>query len=569
MGREQRAGSRWLKCAPKLSSQRPITITAKINMTFSFQIPGPGQQTQIAIEPGSSVIFVGANGSGKTRLAVFIEDAMGERAHRISAHRALRLDPAVPKIRGEEALRKLRYGYEGEQARIHYRTAHRWAESKPATAMLNDFDCLIQALFAEQSVTTLDTHQKCRAGNLTQATATKFETLSGIWQRLIPHRKLVISGDDIRVAVVGAPGDYSASEMSDGERSIFYLIAQALLAAESSLLVIDEPELHVHPSIMSSLWDEIEAARKDCAFLFITHDLQFSASRAAQKYVIRSFASTPSWTIESVPEDTGFDEDVATMILGSRRPILFVEGSGNSLDIAIYRCCYPQWTVIPRGSCEQVVHAVVTMRANAQLTRVTCAGIVDADDYTAEDIRYLNELKVFPLPVSEVENLILLPRVSRAIAQLEGLTGEELDLRLRRLEDAIFASLKSPAAIEDVVVKHCRRRIDRALKKIDLSASKNIAALLAEYNTQTANLDIENIAEGAKRKILNAMENRDLPGLLTIYSNKGLLAQAALHLKDTRMAAFDAWLTRMLRDEVRAPGLATALKAVLPPVPVP
>ncbi|MDQ9247827.1 AAA family ATPase, partial [Escherichia coli] len=67
-----------------------------------------------------------------------------------------------------------------------------------------------------------------------------------------------------------------------------YLIAQALVAAESSLLVIDEPELHVHPSVTSRLWDEIEAARKDCAFIFITHDLHFAAARTAQKYVIKS-----------------------------------------------------------------------------------------------------------------------------------------------------------------------------------------------------------------------------------------------------------------------------------------
>ena len=491
---------------------------------------------------------------------------MGDGAHRISAHRALKLNPAVPKIRGSEALRKLRYGWDHENATIAHRATNRWADSKPAVAMLNDFDSLLQALFADQSVMTLETHTKYRSGTLTNAAATKFETLSEIWQRLLPHRQLVVSGDDIQVAVVGEPGSYPASDMSDGERAIFYLIAQALVAAESSLLVIDEPELHVHPSIMSSLWDEIEAARKDCAFLFITHDLHFAAARATQKYVVRSFAPTPAWTIESVPEGTGFSEEVTTLILGSRRPILFVEGAGTSLDIAIYRCCYPQWTVIPRGSCEQVVHAVVTMRANAQLTRVTCAGIVDADDYTADDIKYLNGLSVFPLPVSEVENLILLPEVSCAIAQLEGLGGEELELRLSKLKAAVFATLQSQAAIEDVVVKYCRRRIDRTLKKIDLSGSRSIADLVVEYGTQTANLDVTGLAAGATRKIQDALADNDLPSLLTIYDNKGLLALAAQYLKETRMAPFDAWLTRILRDETKAPGLAAALKAFLPTV---
>lgn len=432
--------------------------------------------------------------------------------------------------------------------------------------MLNDFDSLLQALFAEQSVTTLETHTKFRSGVLTQATATKFETLSEIWQRLLPHRQLIISGDDIQVSAINAPEKYPASDMSDGERAIFYLIAQALVAEDSSLLIIDEPELHVHPSIMSSLWDEIEAARKDCAFVFITHDLHFAAARTAQKYVIKSFAPSPFWTLESVPEDTGFDEEVTTLILGSRRPILFVEGAGTSLDLAIYRCCYSQWTVIPRGSCEQVVHAVVTMRANEQLTRVKCAGIVDADDYTAEDIRYLNDLGVFPLQVSEVENLVLLPEVSRAIATLEGFNGAELEHKLVNLKTAIFGTLQSQAAIDDVVVRYCRRRIDRMLKKIDLSGPKIIAELIQEYNTQTAALDVSGLAAGATHKIQDALENGDLPKLLTIYDNKGLLALAAQHLKQARLATFEAWLTRMLRDETKAPGLSAALRAVLPNV---
>lgn len=535
-------------------------------MTFNFQIPNSDQQTSIAIEPGSSVVFVGANGSGKTRLAVFIEEAAGIDAHRISAHRALNLNPAVPKIRSAEALRKLRFGWEHENATIQSRAGSRWVNSKPAVAMLNDFDSLLQALFADQSVTTLDTHTRYRSGNLTHAAPTKFETLSDIWQRLLPHRQLVITGDDIQVSAVDGSGAYPASDMSDGERAIFYLLAQALVAADSSILIVDEPELHVHPSVISSLWDEIEAARKDCAFIFITHDLHFASARAAQKYVIKSYNPTPSWTIENVPEDTGFSEELTTLILGSRRPILFVEGAGTSLDLAIYRCCYPEWTVIPRGSCEQVVHAVVTMRANAQLTRVTCAGIVDADDYTPDEIQHLNSLGVFPLPVSEVENLILLPEVSRAIAQTEGYAGADLEQQLSKLQESIFNTLKSQAAIDEVVVRYCRRRIDRALKKVDLSAPKTVEQIISEYGVQTAALDIASIASRAIRKIQDALETGNLPSLLTIYDNKGMLALAAQHLKQTRLAPFEAWLTRMLRQDASATGLIAAFRGVLPPV---
>jgi hypothetical protein len=62
------------------------------------------------IEPGMSLLFVGANGGRKTRLAVKIENDLADRAHRISAHRALTINPSVPKITEREALRGLRIG---------------------------------------------------------------------------------------------------------------------------------------------------------------------------------------------------------------------------------------------------------------------------------------------------------------------------------------------------------------------------------------------------------------------------------------------------------------------------
>ena len=56
------------------------------------------------MEAGSSVVFVGANGGGKTRLAVHIENVGELTVHRISAYCVLTLNPAVPKISGRRGL---------------------------------------------------------------------------------------------------------------------------------------------------------------------------------------------------------------------------------------------------------------------------------------------------------------------------------------------------------------------------------------------------------------------------------------------------------------------------------
>ena len=534
-------------------------------MSFTFPIPGPNSHTEISVNPGSSVVFVGANGGGKTRLAVWLESHLGSKAHRISAHRALTLQSNVPKINERHALLGLRTGCAEDEATVgSYRSGHRW-HGNEATSLLNDFDFLVQALFADQANKALITHQKNRKGDHSPADPTKYESLVSIWEQLLPDRQLHISGDDITVTASGSKVSYLASELSDGERAIFYMIGQTLTAAENSLLIFDEPELHVHRSIMAKVWDELEAARKDCAFVLITHDLGFAASRVAQKFTIRNFDPAPHWTIEEVQENTGFNEEITTLILGSRRPILFVEGVENSLDQAIYRCCYPDWTVIPRKSCKDVIHSVVTMRNNPEFTRITCSGIVDSDHRSAEEIAYLNDHSISVLPVSEIENVILLPSVSRTIAELESYRGAELEDILNALKAAIFATLNGAEAVNAVVMRYSRRRIDLFLKQIDLSPASTVPELKEEYRRQTDGLDVENIVQQAKVCIDEAIRDGDLTKLLSIYDNKGLMHLAATHLKKSKLLSFQSWLTRALRTNT-VPTLVTAIGKCLPKI---
>ena len=137
------------------------------------------------------------------------------------------------------------------------------------------------------------------------------------------------------------------------------------------------------------------------------------------------------------------------------------------------------------------------MRRNQALTRVTCSGIVEADGYATDDIHYLRSLGVATLSVSEIENVVLLPAVSRAIAESEGFAAAEIESRLASLKDAIFEPLGSAGSIDAVVTRYCRRPIDRLLKNIDLSSASNAAEINSEYQRQTASLDISRIANEA------------------------------------------------------------------------
>ena len=107
---------------------------------------------------------------------------------------------------------------------------------------------------------------------------TKLDVLKRIWEATLPHRKLIIRGGKVEAQ---SPGDaavpYSGSQMSDGERVIFYLIGQALSAPQSGIIIKDEPEIHLHKAVQSRLWDSIQAQRPDCLFVYLTHDVQHPA----------------------------------------------------------------------------------------------------------------------------------------------------------------------------------------------------------------------------------------------------------------------------------------------------
>jgi len=97
-------------------------------MVFNISIPTNNDVMTINISPGDSVIFVGANGTGKTRLATLIENSQELKAHRISAHRALSLNPEVAKISEHKALLGLRTGYDNEESALFFRENNRWGK---------------------------------------------------------------------------------------------------------------------------------------------------------------------------------------------------------------------------------------------------------------------------------------------------------------------------------------------------------------------------------------------------------------------------------------------------------
>jgi len=534
-------------------------------LSASIQVPTFQDSIRVSVSAGASVVFIGANGAGKTRLGVLLDTSLSQsniEVHRIAAHRSLVLDPAVVPPSLEIATNRLFYGYEGGG----YQNKHGFRfQQKPETALLSDFDHVLAALYAENNDVSIAYRQSAlsSSGQFSSPPSTKIDKLKDIWEKVLPHRQLVVLGGNLKTKT-SAGDEYSASDMSDGERVTFYLIAQALLAKPDTLLIFDEPELHINRSILAKLWDEIESSRPDCCFLYITHDIEFASSRhAATKYALRAFRRLPNdaWDIELIPEESKLPDDIVATIVGSRQPVLFVEGDGGSLDSALYRRVYDQFTVLPVGGCEQVIHTVAAFAGRPELHRVGCAGLIDADGRTDQDAAYLEAKGVYLLPVSEVENLLLLPGVFLALAAALKFSEPDAQVKLGALREIVFS--KATQQIDDICLRYTKRRIDTEMKKLGLSGS-NIAALDTSFRQAAANVDPATIFEKAKTDLNTAISSSNFEKVLLVYDNKGLLSEVAKQLGFPQKT-LEEFIGRALRSN-ESPALHLVLRQYLPVV---
>jgi hypothetical protein len=269
-----------------------------------FNLPPKKKGTpNVPFQDVRSMVIVGANGSGKSRMGARIEQMAGAHAHRLSAQRALTIPAYVQPRAYEQAECTLLYGnYDPGQKpeqRIASKFGNRWRD-EPASHMLGDFEHVLALLFADEAKRNRD---YSRAALKTLPTDKppncKLDTLSEIWRSVMPQRTLTIFDDKID-AKTNTGKKYEGRHMSDGERVTVYLIGQALCAPAAAIVIIDEPEIHLHRAIQAMLWDKIEEARPDCTFIYITHDLDFAATRTGSRKIwLKEFDGT-EWDWEEV-----------------------------------------------------------------------------------------------------------------------------------------------------------------------------------------------------------------------------------------------------------------------------
>ena len=98
------------------------------------------------------------------------------------------------------------------------------------------------------------------------------------------------SNDEEILARHGNDGvPFSIAQMSDGERNAVMIAANVLTVEPETILLIDEPERHLHRAIIEPFLSALFEQRPDCAFVISTHEIALPvANPEADVLMVRS-----------------------------------------------------------------------------------------------------------------------------------------------------------------------------------------------------------------------------------------------------------------------------------------
>ena len=492
-----------------------------------------------------NIVVIGANGSGKTRFGRDIEERYEEKTHRVSAQKSLSMPKEVSpksKIRAESELWYGRYDENNPTMNIQFKTSQRWGRN-PNTFLLNDYEKLMVFLHTEEYEESINFKEKYIKGQDYEKPFTKLDQVQSIWEYVLPHRQLVKKAGSIETYPTGDPDShYNSSEMSDGERVIFYLIGQVVSAKENSIIVIDEPEMHIHSSITKKLWDKIEHERPDCVFIYLTHDIDFAVSRTdAEKIWTKGFDGT-SWDYELLGSDLGFPEQLYFEILGSRKPILFIEGDESSIDYRLLQLIFDNHTTKPLGSCEKVLDTTKSFNEQRGFHNIESFGLIDRDRRTNEEISHITNPNIWVASVSEIENFLLIEDVVKVVAKCMMKNPDIIFEKTKRNVIAFFSSQSEAQALE-----HTISRIERIFRSVTNNSSvKKFSELENSLTVFWGNQDFKKIYDEIKTSFDEMITANDYNKILQVFNNKGLVANSKVTTLCDLSTKNDAYLNYIL-----------------------
>ncbi len=358
-------------------------------------------------------------------------------------------------------------------------------------------------------------------------------------------------------------GAYSIARMSDGERTALVLAAEIVCAPSASIFVIDEPELHLHKSIVVPLIAALIAERTDCAFVISTHELELPSHSLTGSAVITRGCQwngdlVRSWQADYVTELGEVPENLRVDVLGSRTRIVFVEGEESSLDQPFYALLFPNVSVRARNSAREVKEAVRSLNQIFSIHHAEPFGIIDNDGLDKDEISALKQENIFPLSYGTIESFYYGEECLRAVAAVQSQTfGTEAVELFSAANAAALACLDN-----DQTKTHLALRVaEQSLRNEILKQIPTRAELQNPKSAEVA-IQLSSLYSDARSNLDQHIRDEDIKSIIARFPIREtrLLDTIAINLKFRGRRDYEAAvLARIANDE----SLRNALRAKL------
>ncbi len=453
---------------------------------------------------------LGANGTGKSSLLQRFTKQNAENTRKISAHRqtwmntdALDMTPSN-KLDLEKSIRN-----RDQRPDSRYRDHHAAQRAGLTIYELIDAEN-VRARSIAAAVDAKDMEEVTKAAGVEAPIALVNELLL---QSNIPIA-ISIQRNERLVASKDGGAEYSASQLSDGERNALLIAGSVLTAPRETLFIIDEPERHLHRSIIVPLLTQLFEHRSDCGFVISTHDHDLPLQTPnAETLLLRNChfdgENVLYWEADELIADSPIDDNLKRDLLGSRRKIIFVEGTERSLDKPLYSLIFPMVSVIAKGTANNVVQSVVGSRAGEGFHWLNAFGIVDGDGYDADQITAKLEQGIYTLPYYSVEAIYFHPFIIQCIAE------RQVKVSGRDAKDMFNNALAAGiAAISDHTARLSQKVAKKTVRKLIMEQIPNDDDILSGQQIEIEN-DAVAIVARRKAELDEAVRASDWESILT------------------------------------------------------
>lgn len=506
----------------RISTLKLITNQFTFNLDF-FQKLGFFNQ---------NIVAIGANGSGKTSLSNSLKSHLSDNGIVISAQKVL----LIPTFEGisniHSTATKLRSAQGSDKSlKITYNSFDSSGSFSALMQVGKEFHILLDNLLAERNFIRNNYCEETKqTKKYSDVPTSLLDQALTIWNNLLPHRTISCP-DGVNIILQPENGEvYPAYQMSDGEKVLLFQVAQVLQSPKNGYIVVDEPEMFLHKTIVNKLWDVLEVVRDDCIFIYLTHDLDFAINRInAKKVWLKSYTHPDNWLIEDIPQND-LPEQMLLELLGSRKDILFCEGKKDrSHDVKIYNILFPHYTVCPVESCFDVIHHTKAFNKISNIN-TKAYGIIDSDHHSRERLMALEPESIFSFSMAEIENLFLNENFLNAIA-IRVLKGSDT---VQLIKNDILAKLKTDQEIQ--ISNYISTKINYYFHDSHVSQGNSLQEVESHLSTFIDRVKLQQWYSERKSEIDKIILEKNYIRALEIYNNKGLKSVAQRHLGITNFS---------------------------------